>query len=295
VPADEEVVMQVSRKSSVLIAAAALVLPHVAFTVAAGPAHAGWGGVPDGGRPPGGGAMYFDFDGSGSIEATDLICSGSYAGPGRGGEDVFLTAGHCLPPAEEGIPPQDISVSFDGDGSDGVDSPIAVSAYHQMPGFGHDLGDARDLGVLLLPAGSVAAAFPDAPAVELPTAGYLDDLKRSGDLRFRVVDLVGYGVTPVWRLPGGTGFEYDGVRKTGTSVITGLSKAWVHYNQNPRGIGTGSGVCFGDSGSPQLERGTLLVVSVTSGGNGNCNANNYNYRVDTPGARAFLGRFLVLP
>jgi hypothetical protein len=39
----------------------------------------------------------------------------------------------------------------------------------------------------------------------------------------------------------------------------------------------------------------LLVLSVTSGGNGQRNANNENYRLDTPLARAFLGRFLALP
>ena len=69
----------------------------------------------------------------------------------------------------------------------------------------------------------------------------------------------------------------------------------LHLNQNRHGIGTGSGLCFGDSGSPQFDLGTLLVLSVTSGGNGQCNANNTNYRVDTPQARAFLGQFLNLP
>lgn len=287
--------MRGPRGLSPLRATVTLVLPVAVLVMLPGPAAAVWGGTPDGNAHPGVGAMYYDFDGNGTIDAFDLVCSGSYAGPSHGGQDVFLTAGHCLPPAEDQVPPQDISVSFDGDGSDGVDSPIPVMAYHQMPGFGHDRSDLRDLGVLLLPAGSVASAFPAAPAVELPAVGYLDRLKRAGELTFRVVDLVGYGVTPVWRLPGGTTFEYDGVRRTGTSRITGLTKAWVRYNQNARGIGTGSGVCFGDSGSPQLERGTLLVVSVTSGGNRHCNADNYNYRVDTPAARAFLGSFLALP
>jgi hypothetical protein len=37
------------------------------------------------------------------------------------------------------------------------------------------------------------------------------------------------------------------------------------------------------------------VLSVTSGGNGQCNANNVNYRLDTPQAWEFLGRFLALP
>jgi len=109
------------------------------------------------------------------------------------------------------------------------------------------------------------------------------------------VDIVGYGVTPVWYQPGPTTFDYDGIRKTGTSIITALRLAHVVYNQNPHGIGTGSGVCFGDSGAPQLDLDTLTVMSVTSGGNGQCNASNVNYRVDTPAAREFLGQFIELP
>ena len=38
-----------------------------------------------------------------------------------------------------------------------------------------------------------------------------------------------------------------------------------------------------------------MVVSVTNGGNGQCNSVNVNYRVDTPEARGFLGEFLNLP
>ena len=210
--------------------------------------------------------------------------------PSHDGFDVFLTAGHCLPPAELGIPAFLLQVSFDEDGSDGVAGLITVESYHQMPGFGRDLGDLRDLGIMLLPRGS-AAATP----VELPPANHLDDLKQAGELRFRIVDMVGYGVTPVWDAPGPTFFDFDSVRKAGTSKIIGLSKANVRYNQNRDGIGTGSGLCFGDSGSPQFDEGTLMVRSVTSGGNGQCNANSHNYRVDTPQARDFLDDFLTLP
>ena len=271
-----------ARKIAILVFALMLLVPGSALAV--------WGGAPDGNDHPNVGAMYFDFDGSGSIEFFELICSGSYAGVSHDGYDVFLTAGHCLPPAELGIPPFLLNVSFDDDGSDGVAGLISVVSYHQMRGFGHDLGDLHDLGVLLLPPGSVAAA-----PVELPPANYMDDLKRAGELKFRIVDVVGYGVTPVWDLPGRTFFDLDGVRKAGTSIITGLSKANVRYNQNRHGIGTGSGLCFGDSGSPQFDEGTLMVLSVTSGGNGQCNANSYNYRVDTPQARDFLDDFLSLP
>jgi hypothetical protein len=256
-----------------------------------------WGGSLDTAHPQVG-AMYFDFLDTDTPIIDGLICSGSYAGESRDGQhDVFLTAGHCLPPAELEIDPADLYVSFDSNAastttSDPVANPIQVEDYHQMEGFGHDAGDRRDLGILLLPKGSVPASI--AP-VQLPTAGYLDELKKQGTLKFRVVDVVGYGVTPVWEPAGPTFFEFDGKRRMGTSVITGLGKASVHYNQNRHGIGTGSGVCFGDSGSPQFDRGTLLVLSITSGGNGQCNAVNVNYRVDTPQAREFLGQFLDLP
>jgi hypothetical protein len=272
------------RRVVLLVAALAIGVPGAAYAV--------WGGQVDTAHP-GVGAMYFDENGNGAASAGELICSGSYAGRSKSGaNDVFLTAGHCLPPAELGIPASAVLVSFDGNAGDGVSSPITVSSYHQMPGFGRNLGDIRDLGILLLPAGSVPAGTP---AVHLPTAGYLDQLKASGQLNFRIVDLVGYGVVPVWDEKGPTQFAFDGVRRSGTSIVTGLHKAMVHYNQQRHGIGTGSGLCFGDSGSPQFDRGTLLVLSVTSGGNGQCNANNENYRVDTPQAREFLGRFLALP
>jgi hypothetical protein len=238
--------------------------------------------------------MYYDGDQDGTIIADELVCSGSYAGT-HYGHDVFLTAGHCLPPPEFATAPEEISVSFDTDLRDGVSSPITVQAFNVMPGFGHDRGDLKDLGVLLMPPGSVDAAFGSPPPVQLPPAGYLDDLKRDGDLKFRVVEIVGYGVTPTWGPGGPATFEIPYIRQQGTTVVSGLGRANVFYNQNPNGIGTGSGVCYGDSGSPQLDLGTLTVMSVTGGGNPLCNANNTNYRVDTPTARQFLGQFIALP
>lgn len=108
-----------------------------------------------------------------------------------------------------------------------------------------------------------------------------------------IVDIVGYGVTPNWARV---------VRPHSAPTVSArhvdhhcLTKSFLKYNQNPNGIGTGSGLCFGDSGSPQFEEGTLNVLSVTTGGNGQCNSSNSNYRVDTPLAREFLGQFLDLP
>lgn len=271
---------------AILMASLVLVVPGAALGV--------WGGSIDTAHPSVG-AMYYDYEGTGTPVVDGLICSGSYAGVSKdGAHDVFLLAGHCLPPPGSGIEAEDLYVSFDNNSSksitDPITDPIQVEEFHQMPGFGHDLGDLHDLAVLFLPEGSVGGI----PPVVLPPAGYLDSLKAAGTLKFRVVDIVGYGVTPVWDPSGPTFFDFDGVRKAGTSVITGLTKGNVRYSQN-NGIGRGSGLCFGDSGSPQFERGTLRVISVTSGGNGQCNSVNINYRVDTPLARAFLGQHLNLP
>ena len=131
--------------------------------------------------------------------------------------------------------------------------------------------------------------------MQLPPAGYLDQLKAAGTLKFLTVDIVGYGAIPIWDEPGPTSFVLDGVRRSGTSTVIGLGKGFLKFTQNVNGNGTGSGLCFGDSGSPQFERGTLRLLSVTTGGNGQCNSHSVNYRVDTAAARSFLGRFLALP
>jgi hypothetical protein len=97
---------------------------------AASNAWAVWGGQEDAAHP-GVGAMYVDDDGDGTVTARTPRCSGSYAGLSKDGRHgVFLTAGHCLPPAELGIPAEVMLVSFDRDGRDGVDAAIQVSSYH---------------------------------------------------------------------------------------------------------------------------------------------------------------------
>ena len=264
----------------------ALLLPASAVAV--------WGGQVDSAHPQVG-AMYFDFEGNGQPVIDGGICSGSFAGESKDGRhDVFLTAGHCMPPPELGIEPGDLYVSFSsnasaGSTSDPVEDPIQVEAYYQMPGFGHDFGDPHDLGVLLLPEDSVPGSITP---VRLAPAGYLDSLKAQGTLKFLNVDAVGYGAIPDWGNHQARRRSRTTEASIGTLVVTGLTKSFLGFNQNPNGIGSGSGLCFGDSGSPQLAAGTLMVVSVTNGGNGQCNSVNVNYRVDTPEARGFLGEFL---
>ena len=258
-----------------------------------GSAFGAWGGEPDGNLHPMVGAMYADFNGDAQITWDELVCSGSYAGPSKEAESqVFLTAAHCVAWApSEGI--ETFWVSFDPDPQEGDGVPeglIEADSFVWDPRFGHDSGNLYDSAVLLLPTGSVTGIDP----VVLPSPGYLDNLKASGELKGMEIELVGYGAVPSWHQPGGTQFAFDGLRRTSASVVIGLSKSWLRLLQNPNATDLG-GLCFGDSGSPQLVPGTRMIVSTTTGGNGNCNANNYNYRLDTPGAREFLGQFLVLP
>ena len=275
------------RKKTLSLAVAILLL-LIPFTSVL----AAWGGEPDGNQHPMVGAMFADFDGDGVISGFELVCSGSYAGPSADGAyDVFLTAGHCL----AWVPSSGISqlfVSFDNEvlDADGPANLIASVAYDFDPAFGHDSGDLHDLGVILLPAGSVTGIDP----VQLPPAGYLDTLKAAGTLKDTPIELVGYGLVPAWQQPGGPQFSFDGVRRTADGTIKGLSQAWLRFNQNENATGDG-GLCFGDSGSPQFLAGTTLIVSTTTGGDTNCRANNYDYRLDTANARAFLGQYLTLP
>lgn len=251
---------------------------------------AAWGGEFDGNQHPMVGALFFDFNQDGQITMFDLDCSGSYAGISKDGRnDVFLTAGHCLAFTPFLNYPK-AYVSFDNDLTDGISGLIEAESYTWHPEFGHDAGDLKDLGIVLLPAGSVSGIQP----VVLPPAGYMDSLRKAAALKNLNVEAVGYGVIPLWNQPGGTRFDFTGLRNTADLNVNGLNKSDVLYLQNAHATGDG-GLCFGDSGSPQIIAGTRMIISITSGGNGNCNANNYNYRVDTPVAREFLSQFLVLP
>ena len=253
-----------------------------------------WGGTLDGTQHPMVGAAYLDFNGNGRIEWFELVCSGAYAGRSKtGASEVFLTAGHCVAPLNTFGGFSDFWVSFDGNPRDGAGVPenlILANSFAWDPRFGHDLGNWYDSAVLLLPLGSVGTIDP----VELPPAGYLDALKQAGSLQHRTFEMVGYGVVPVWQQPGGTQFFFDGQRRTSVSQVKGLTLAWLQFNQNAHATDEG-GLCFGDSGSPQFVPGSRMIVSTTTGGDVNCRANNYNYRLDTVGAREFLAQFLALP
>jgi len=86
-------------------------------------------------------------------------------------------------------------------------------------------------------------------------------------------------------------------RRVSTSPFQALEPAVLRLQGNVDATGQG-GVCTGDSGSPRLLNvaGHDVAVAIVSTGDGHfCGgANpNFNYRLDTPSARAFLSQFVT--
>lgn len=284
-------------RSRLIVAAAALLLPLLWPT----PALGAWGGELDGNGHPMVGAIYADFDASGTITWDELVCSGSYAGRSKDDlHEVFLTAAHCLAWA-----PQDgfdtLFVSFDEDPQEGDGIPeglIGSGSFAWDERWGHDASVGFDVGVVLLPPGSVGGVTP----VELPPPGYLGDLRAAGELKGMLFELVGYGmvpgcwgreppspcVVPAWNS------SFDGLRRVSLSPAKALTTGWLWLQMNASATDLG-GACYGDSGAPRFLPATTMVVATTTGGDPVCRANSNNFRLDTPAARAFLGSYLVLP
>jgi secreted trypsin-like serine protease len=202
---------------------------------------------------------------------------------------VFLTAGHCTAYLENlGI--SKVWVSFD-EVFDARKNTFYSGTVVTQPGYGHDAARLNDLAVVLLDK-----AVPRITPAKLPPEGYLDQLGPQGlrDLKFTAV---GYGNQE--RVVGGGPpvFGPYGARRMAVGSFFALNENWLRLSMNPA-LEDG-GTCYGDSGGPNfLGAGgseTKMIVGVTSTGDTPCRATNVTYRVDTPSARAFLGKYVRLP
>lgn len=238
-------------------------------------------GVPTGSSYGNVGALLYDFNRNGRVDGQDELCTGSLISP-----TVFLTAAHCV----EFLPADaKLYVSFEPTLMPAPKSYIAAKTFRYDPLYGHDQADLHDLAVVILPDRSTKGVTP----LKLPPAGYLDGLAAKGALADQLFVNVGYGTSG--SRTGVPYFDYDGVRKTSRSEFMGLQPSWLGLLMNTSATGEG-GDCYGDSGGPKFLDGnpTMVVATVTTG-DYPCRATTWDYRLDTPSARSFLGQFVALP
>lgn len=238
-------------------------------------------GTPTGSAYGSVGALLYDYDANGRIDGWDQTCTGTLVSP-----TVFLTAAHCV----DWIPADaQLYVSFDAELFPAPRNRIAARAFHYDPGYWHDEGDPHDIAVVILPERSTRGITP----LRLPAAGALDALAARNGLGGRSFVNVGYGTSAT--RTGVPSFDYDGRRRVSTSEFSALQGAWLDLLMSTAATGEG-GDCYGDSGGPKFLQGQEnVVLGIVSTGDYPCRALSRSYRVDTPSARAFLGRFMALP
>jgi hypothetical protein len=230
-------------------------------------------GQPDGNRHPYVGvAIQFIPD----LPGFFVVCSGSAISPTR-----FLTAAHCFDPSRP------VYVSYKSEPPFSLAGDFTEGTFHPHPNWCDSCGPglpgfaSHDVAVITLNRPANPGGF-----AALPSAGLVDTLPMGTP-----VDLVGYGVQ---------GFERGGGQPRRVFLFTRYyaptllvqsnnvqSTEFIKLQANPSG-GTG-GICFGDSGGPDLLGGTNIVLAVNSYvTNGNCTGVTYSNRVDLPDILEFI-------
>jgi hypothetical protein len=242
-----------------------------------------------------------------------FACSTSLLSP-----TVMLTAAHCFTDSDSafGNNPvtggQLVRTTLD---PNFINTPAAdrvwfVGTYYADPDFAigdHDNGlphfDTHDVAVIIftpegctVPTGRVGhyscgpipAAASMSKYAALPSVGLVDSLPMNSP-----VDLVGYGVQnfvngggpcdgPCKKSPGDA-FTRFFAPTTLVASNNSISDEFIKLHSNK------GGVCFGDSGGPNLQGGTNVVIGVNSFvANSICSGNTYSYRVDTPQAHNWI-------
>ncbi|MCK2221065.1 trypsin-like serine protease [Actinomadura sp. ATCC 31491] len=236
------------------------------------PAAAITNGSADGNAHPEVGALVADRPHS---DGTWTYCTGTLVSP-----TVFLTAAHC---GEKGQ--KTARVTFDSQYRPG--GVLHDGRYIPDPRF-KDESDLHDMAVVVFdkPVTGIRPA-------QLPAPGLLDRLKAEGELaRFTPV---GYGSLAPRKKAHEEVYEYTDTRRQATISYKGMSPRWLDLSLASKSDGS---TCFGDSGGPNFLGGPdshLLVATSISGADDACKGTNYDYRLDSPSARKFLGRYVTLP
>ena len=272
-------------------------------------------GQPDGNAHPYVGLMVaLDEDG-----VPQWRCSGSLLSP-----TVFLTAGHCTEPPAAHVevwfgpgpivtdPDYAAALEADPDGIVSCDDSPAFDGYpcqgdvggtpHPNPDFCTGCGPGlpnfayRDVGVVTFDEPVPTSLVSE--YAELPEAGLVDTLANRTP-----IDFVGYGVQFQANIPGNQlpqpppFYRWTGPRQRMYAPSELISGKFRHSDEflklalNPGG-GSG-GLCFGDSGGPDLLGGTNTVLGVNSYvTNVNCAGVGYSQRIDIPEVLDWINGFL---
>jgi Trypsin len=265
----------------------------VALTFVATPvvAMAVTGGLADGNRHPY--VAYYDN--------FNTFCSGTLISP-----TVLVTAAHCMAGEESGIgtnsvtQAQLVAVSFD---PQLAETPFPervwyIGSYYSDPQYGSARGgvtqSTHDVAIVVfstagcqppsfLPianCGPVPSSATNGQYGNLPSAGLIDNLPNNAPL-----DIVGYGANTILKGSGPCSAncrpapDYPFSRYAGTATYVSsndfMSQEFIKFHQND------SGVCFGDSGGPELLAGTNTMISENTGvTNGGCKGVAYAERLD---------------
>ncbi|WAZ25716.1 trypsin-like serine protease [Streptomyces cinnabarinus] len=230
-------------------------------------------------------------------DRVDWVCSGTMIDA-----DTFLTAAHCTTDWPDNVRfyvslDQDVQSALDtsattypGDPAAQANAVAVEGTAHSHPAFPGPASDTHDISVVELPAAKMASRWSFTPAT-LPTADRLG----AGTLNSTDWTVAGYGTQEAVRGPGGHTHPGGGVRMKAPVTFNALNKSWVRLGMTaPQGNG---GACYGDSGGPNFVTldGKRILASTTITGDTPCYATNVTYRLDTPGARAFLSPFVNLP
>ncbi|MEW9547159.1 trypsin-like serine protease [Nonomuraea sp. NPDC050783] len=250
----------------VVVAAALTVSVH------ATPAAAITNGTADGNAHPEVGALVADRPHS---DGTWTYCTGTLVSP-----TVFLTAAHCGDKGQKTA-----RVTFADQYRPG--GTLHSGRYIPDPRF-KDKSDLHDMAVVVFdkPVTGIQPA-------RLPAPGLLDRLKAEGRLaRFTPV---GYGSLAPSRKAHEEVYRYTDTRRQASITYKKMSRRWLDLSLASKGDGS---TCFGDSGGPNFLGGPgshLLVATSISGADDACEGTNYDYRLDSPSARRFLGEYVTLP